>query len=106
MFRLNIRRPELAGFIAREKDDAPRLLRITFKHMALSPELSGSFPGQSSGPAPRISLTLVKWCNQRANRYTLYIAGLTRGYQLPKTPYLSFLRKQLQLFVSCDATVF
>src|ERR1700680_4277239 len=58
MFRLNIRRPELAGFIAREKDDAPRLLRITFKHMALSPELSGSFLGQSGGPAPRISLTL------------------------------------------------
>ncbi len=58
MFRLNIRRPELAGFIAREKDDAPRLLRITFKHMALSPALSGSFLGQSGGPAPRISLTL------------------------------------------------
>src|SRR5580704_5561825 len=58
VLRLNIRRPELAGFIAREKDDAPRLLRITFKHMALSPELSGSVPGQFRGPAPRISLTL------------------------------------------------
>jgi hypothetical protein len=30
----------------------------------------------------------------------LYIAGLARGYQLPKTPYLSFLRKRLQLLVS------
>src|SRR5580692_13110707 len=58
VFRLNIRRAELAGFIARKEDNAPRLLRITFKHMALSPELSGSLTGQSGGPAPRISLTL------------------------------------------------
>jgi hypothetical protein len=33
----------------------------------------------------------------------LYIAGLARGYQLPKTPYLSFLRKWLQLLVSWAA---
>src|SRR5579864_1829136 len=31
----NIRRPELAGFVAREKDDAPGFLRIAFKHDAL-----------------------------------------------------------------------
>src|SRR5438105_5748664 len=35
MLRLNIRRPELAGFVAREKDDAPGFLRITFKHKTL-----------------------------------------------------------------------
>src|SRR5579862_4144015 len=32
---LNIRRPELAGFVACEKDDAPGFLRIAFKHNAL-----------------------------------------------------------------------
>src|SRR5713101_866062 len=37
---LNIRRPELAGFIARKKDHAPCFFRITFKHKALPPWLS------------------------------------------------------------------
>src|ERR1700683_2851135 len=35
---LYIRRPELACFVARKKDDAPGFLRITFKHNALPPE--------------------------------------------------------------------
>src|ERR1044071_5822324 len=35
VFGLNIRRAELAGFVACEKDDAPGFLRITFKHDAL-----------------------------------------------------------------------
>jgi len=39
MLGLYIRRPELAGFIAREKDDAPCFLRVTFEHIAPSPEL-------------------------------------------------------------------
>src|SRR5271166_6029387 len=34
---LYVRRPELAGFVAREKDDAPGFLRIAFKHNALPP---------------------------------------------------------------------
>ena len=37
VLRLNIRRPELAGFIARKKDDAPCFFRIAFKHIALLP---------------------------------------------------------------------
>ena len=37
VLRLNIRRPELAGFVAREKDDAPCLFRITFEHITLFP---------------------------------------------------------------------
>src|SRR5579864_7880394 len=41
MLGLNIRRPELAGFVACEKDDAPGFLRIAFKHNALSPDLPG-----------------------------------------------------------------
>src|SRR5713226_8603983 len=36
---LNIGRPELAGFVAREEDDAPGFLRITFKHNALPPDV-------------------------------------------------------------------
>src|SRR5437588_12774925 len=35
VLRLNVRRPELAGFVARKKDDAPGFLRIAFKHGAL-----------------------------------------------------------------------
>ena len=51
MLRLNIRRPELAGFVARKKDDAPRFFRITFKHKALPPWLpkDGSLP-ETIGP--------------------------------------------------------
>src|SRR5580692_8960924 len=41
MLRLDIRRPELAGFIACEKDYAPGFLRIAFKHDALPPDLPG-----------------------------------------------------------------
>ena len=37
VLRLDIGRPELAGFIACEKDDAPGFLRIAFKHNAPSP---------------------------------------------------------------------
>src|SRR5579862_153819 len=33
MLGLNIRRAELASFVACEKDDAPGFLRIAFKHM-------------------------------------------------------------------------
>jgi hypothetical protein len=38
---LYIRRPELAGFVACEKDDAPGFLRVAFKHNAPSPDLPG-----------------------------------------------------------------
>ena len=38
---LDIRRPELAGFVACEKDDAPGFLRIAFKHNALPLDLPG-----------------------------------------------------------------
>ena len=38
---LNIRRPELACFVARKEDYAPGFLRITFKHNALPPDASG-----------------------------------------------------------------
>src|SRR5882724_8849103 len=40
MFGFDIRRPELAGFVARKKDNAPSFFRITFKHKALPPWLS------------------------------------------------------------------
>src|SRR5579864_87936 len=35
MLRLDIRRPELAGFVACKENDAPCFLRIAFKHNAL-----------------------------------------------------------------------
>src|SRR6266481_6328858 len=36
---LYIRRPELAGFVARKEDDAPGFLRIAFNHNALPPDV-------------------------------------------------------------------
>src|ERR1700751_2157980 len=52
MLRLNIRRPELAGFIASEKDDAPGFLGITFKHKTLSQVLgkNRSIPPTRTSP--------------------------------------------------------
>src|SRR5580658_8016572 len=38
---LDIRRPELAGFVACEKNDASGFLRVAFKHNAPSPDLPG-----------------------------------------------------------------
>jgi hypothetical protein len=40
VFGLNIRRAELAGFIPREKDDAPGFLCIAFKHKPIPPEFA------------------------------------------------------------------
>ncbi len=41
VLRLNVRRPELAGFVAREKNYTPGFLRIAFKHnVPLPPDLS------------------------------------------------------------------
>ena len=37
MLGLYVRRAELAGLVAREEDDAPGFLRITFEHIAPSP---------------------------------------------------------------------
>jgi hypothetical protein len=48
VLRLDIGRPELAGFVACEKDDAPGFLRIAFKHNALPPD----FPGRENVVRP------------------------------------------------------
>ena len=66
MFGLNIRRPELAGLIACEKDDAPGFLRVAFKHNALPPEPSWprrSYPARPAERGPNLTTTL---CNQMA----------------------------------------
>src|SRR5258708_39302187 len=70
MLSLDIRRPELAGFVACEKYDAPRFLRIAFKHNAPAP--GPSWPGRTllARPAePRSLPTLHSYssptlCNQ------------------------------------------
>ena len=57
MLGLYIRRPELAGFVACEKDDAPGFLRIAFKHNAPSPLtfLAGkNFAARPADPIPRL----------------------------------------------------
>src|ERR1700757_5458707 len=51
VFGLDVRRAELAVFIAREKNDAPGFLRVAFKHIAL-PEPSGSSSPKALRPTP------------------------------------------------------
>src|SRR5581483_4832617 len=41
VLRLNVRRPELAGFVARKEYDAPGFLRVTFEHMPLPVGFAG-----------------------------------------------------------------
>src|SRR5580698_7014994 len=67
---LNIRRPELAGFIPREKDDAPCFLRIAFKHIAPSPlEPPRRTAGQNMRPSPTEPLVPTTLCNHGANGF-------------------------------------
>src|ERR1700680_2373601 len=70
---LDIRRPELAGFVACEKDDAPGFLRIAFKHNALPPD----FPGQKNFCWPDLPNDIP------ARPYSLHYA--IKGPQLPST---------------------
>src|SRR5579862_5195706 len=65
---LNIWRPKLAGFIAREKDNAPCFLRITFEHIAPSPRAPlrlrlSRHPQKNSWPYTSL-------CNQEATKQT------------------------------------
>ena len=53
MLGLYIRRAELAGFVPRKEDDAPCLLCITLKHIALSPRFLQRSKGQTCGPELR-----------------------------------------------------
>ena len=54
----DIGRPELAGFVACEKDDAPGFLRIAFKHNALSLDLPGRERRVPPSPLkPNLALT-------------------------------------------------
>src|ERR1700674_1352072 len=44
VFGLNIRRPELAGFVPRKKDYAPGFLRVAFEHIPIPPEFQRNAP--------------------------------------------------------------
>src|SRR2546426_1259996 len=91
VFRLNIRRPELAGLIARKEDDAPGFLRIAFKHIALPPRaLQGICRSRARDPIPRKPLALSSLCNRAANRATSRSRYLGASSPLPKTPELCF----------------
>src|SRR5271165_6112154 len=86
VLRLNVRRPELAGFIAREKDDAPCLLRITFKHIALFP--SSFLWDKRSGAAPYLAKTLrpISTCNRASTKFSPETTTYQRDTGLRKTP--------------------
>ena len=67
MFRLYIRRTELAGFVARKEDDASCLLRIAFKHTL---------------PSVREQVYFF-WCSRRKQAFTLTIVCLGLGVAMP-----------------------
>src|SRR5579862_175036 len=50
MLSLNIRRPELAGFVARKEDYASGFLRVTFKHMPIPLKLGPRRRLKPAGP--------------------------------------------------------
>src|SRR5689334_7976004 len=66
MLGLDVRRPELAGFVARKKDDAPCFFRIAFKHKALPPWLPQGSPLMRLRPSPGKPLAPSSLCNQPA----------------------------------------
>src|SRR5262252_2426581 len=78
MFRLDIGRPELAGFIPRKENDAPCFLRVTLKHISprTSTETEGSPP---RAPAPHTTLIRLPLS---------YIIG-----SLPASRYISLITK-------------
>src|SRR5580658_7428196 len=105
---LYIRRPELACFVARKKDDAPGFLRITFKHNALPPEPFWSrrhwLRLDLPKPRPTSLMTCIlirvtsSLCNQTATKpkYSNVTA------MLPKEPVeISTNRRSLQFLALC-----
>src|SRR5579859_5000896 len=63
MLRFDIRRPELAGFVACKEDDAPCFLRIAFKHKCPSLDLPGReelCPPDLPNPTPGVYLVLLR----------------------------------------------
>src|ERR1043165_3894068 len=76
MLRLDIRRPELAGFVACKEDNAPCVLRIAFKHNALPltflVEKNYAHPTYRTQPLESTYLNSVSrfptLCNQRARK--------------------------------------
>src|SRR4029077_287533 len=68
VLRLDIRRPELACLIAREKDDAPCFFGIAFKHKALPPWLSRGLSFSACGPTPGNHSAPPHYCNPPATQ--------------------------------------
>src|SRR3979490_2676645 len=52
VFGLNIRRPELAGFVPRKEDYTPGFFRLAFKHITIPPEFAPSAPPLRQTPEP------------------------------------------------------
>src|SRR5208282_6001878 len=79
VFGLNIRRSELAGLIAREENNASRLLRVAFEHMPILPE----FPRNATPSAkPRPTSLLCIHIASSPKRYppSSNPSSLTFGY--------------------------
>src|ERR1700694_4640455 len=55
VFGLNIRRPELAGFVPRKKDYAPGFLRVAFEHIPIPPEIARSAPPSAKLLTPTLN---------------------------------------------------
>ena len=91
MLSLDIRRPELAGFVACEKDDAPGFLRVAFKHNALPPDLPGREEAILPG-LPNVAPTPDYYIMQSKGRETQVPKRFTNPMiTLPKEPlWISF----------------
>src|SRR5437588_4564373 len=108
MLCLNIRRPELAGFVAREKDDAPGFLRITFKHKTLPRVLETTdrlsqarIPPRTLWPlrhyAIRVpTIPIPKWCHGSIRLLTVPTSScLSSSCELANSCNLSFAAADL-----------
>src|SRR6266536_2272014 len=79
---LNIRRAELAGFVPREKDDAPCFFRITLEHIA--PVLFRRTAGQRFDLSPRTAVPRSRYgrpgfSDYRRPAFVLPLLPITKG---------------------------
>src|ERR1022692_2467395 len=68
VLRLYVRRTELTGLVARKEDDAPRFLRVPFKHEPSPRQVLRSAVGLVTSPIPgELFRPIHPLCNQDTN---------------------------------------
>src|ERR1700685_3800151 len=95
MLGLNIRRPKLAGFVARKENNASGLLRITFKHIALPPDFLPRPPGSARRSQSSRNPSLVNVAISGPRPYCKDIETFVLLFELPKTSGLGSPPQQI-----------